>query len=264
MPAGSGYFSSNVLELTNGDQLPIVITGACSVGKFNKDDNCFCWSWLKNENGGGIGSFGATGLGYAYMGEYVTYGLIERVTIETFSAYKSGAIMLGQMWSEALNNYMQTIGLEGEADYKAVLEWQFFGDPTLEIAEMPNSDPPEKPARPYGQAEGDISVEYDYVSSAVDPDGDEVYYLFDWGDGSNSGWLGPYYSGEDCYASHTFTTSGEYWIKVKAKDTYGLQSSWSDPLGVRMPRGRALQLPLLEKIFERFPNLFSILQNILG
>ncbi|MCD6108537.1 MAG: hypothetical protein J7J89_03585, partial [Thermoplasmata archaeon] len=57
----------------------------------------------------------------------------------------------------------------------------------------------------------------------------------DWGDGTNSGWLGPYNSGETVEASHSWSEKGEYSIKVKAKDINGLESEWSDPLVISMP-----------------------------
>lgn len=261
LPPPTGYYNSDVMALKNQEKLPIVVIGACSVGKFNAVENCFSWSWLKNENGGGVASFGATGLGYAYTGEYITYRFIEKLTLETFSAYKSGASTLGQMWSRALESYMQTIGLQGEADYKTILEWQCFGDPTLAVAEKPNSEPPEKPSTPKGPTSGDTGVEYTYTTSTTDPEGDELYYLFDWGDGSSSGWIGPYYSGETCEAKHTFTSSGQFWIKVKAKDTYGVQGPWSDPLSVEMPRAKNIQFPIIEKLLELFPILRNLLIN---
>jgi hypothetical protein len=34
---------------------------------------------------------------------------------------------------------------------------------------------------------------------------DEIYYLFDWGDGTDIGWLGPYDSVDTVTASHTWT-----------------------------------------------------------
>jgi hypothetical protein len=66
----------------------------------------------------------------------------------------------------------------------------------------------------------------------VDPDGDDILYMFDWGDGTNSGWLGPYASGITITASHKWTSSGIYLVKVKAKDIYGSESGWSDSLTV--------------------------------
>jgi hypothetical protein len=54
--------------------------------------------------------------------------------------------------------------------------------------------------------------------NATDPDGDAVYYYFDWGDGGNSGWLGPYASGASGCKDHSYSSEGTYTIKAKAKD----------------------------------------------
>ena len=58
----------------------------------------------------------------------------------------------------------------------------------------------------------------------------------DWGDGMNSGWLGPNTSGVTVEATHTWSTKGNYAIKVKAKDIYGNERVWSDLLPVTMPQ----------------------------
>ena len=34
------------------------------------------------------------------------------------------------------------------------------------------------------------------LEASTNPDGDNIFYLFDWGDDTNSGWIGPYKSGE--------------------------------------------------------------------
>jgi len=99
-----------------------------------------------------------------------------------------------------------------------------------------SNSPPDKPERPSGPSSGNIGVSYSYSSHAVDRDGDLIYYLFDWGDGSNSGWLGPYNSSQDVNASHTWSEIGSYNIKVKVKDVNGAESEWSDPLPVSMPK----------------------------
>jgi len=98
------------------------------------------------------------------------------------------------------------------------------------------NDPPEKPDNPSGPTSGNAGTEYTYSSSTTDPDGDQIYYLFDWGDGSDSRWLGPYNSGKTASASHTWTSQGSYQVKVKAKDTNLAESPWSDPLSVSMPK----------------------------
>ncbi len=94
--------------------------------------------------------------------------------------------------------------------------------------------PPATPSQPTGQTMGILRASYTYSTQTIDPNGDNVYYLWDWGDGNNSGWLGPYPSGQIVSASYTWFNRGTYPIKVKAKDTSGLESPWSTPLTVNI------------------------------
>ncbi len=59
-----------------------------------------------------------------------------------------------------------------------------------------------------------------------------MYYFWEWGDGTNSGWIGPYISGKTITVSHSWAARGVYFIRVKAKDVYGYESSWSNTLKV--------------------------------
>jgi len=95
--------------------------------------------------------------------------------------------------------------------------------------------PPNTPERPTGQTSGEIHIEYTYNTTTTDPNNDQVYYKWSWGDGIISDWLGPFTSGELATAQHTWNTKGSYEIKVKAKDVHGLESDWSDPLPITMP-----------------------------
>jgi hypothetical protein len=79
------------------------------------------------------------------------------------------------------------------------------------------------------------------MATTSDPDGDRLYYRFEWGDGSMSHWLGPYASGGEVSHTHTWNTTGTYEIRVKAKDEYGEESAWSDPLAVSMPLSYRLE-----------------------
>lgn len=91
------------------------------------------------------------------------------------------------------------------------------------------SPPPEKPQRPDGPTEGVVGVEYTFSTRTTDPEGEQVSYLWDWGDGTHSEWLGPFDSGATVYASHTWTEVEKYEITVKAKDSHGGESNWSFP-----------------------------------
>jgi hypothetical protein len=134
---------------------------------------------------------------------------------------------------------------------------------TVTISEEANN-PPNKPATPNGEASGKVNVSYTYGSSTTDSDGDQIYYLFDWGDGTDSGWVGAYDSGDVCQESHIWTTKGSYSIKVKAKDAFGAESVWSDSLPITMPYSYDKQtFQFLELLLERFPNAFPILRQLL-
>jgi len=71
------------------------------------------------------------------------------------------------------------------------------GNSELFVFGTPNESP-EKPSKPDGSSEGIVGVEYTFNTSTTDPEGDDVYYLFDWGDGTNSGWQG----GTLCFRSN--------------------------------------------------------------
>ena len=92
------------------------------------------------------------------------------------------------------------------------------------------NNPPNTPNQPIGRTKGIKNTLYVYNTSTNDPNGDNVYYLWDWGDGNSSGWLGPYSSGQTVSATHSWSTRGTYQVKVKAKDIYGAESNWSTPL----------------------------------
>ena len=154
---------------------------------------------------------------------------------------------------------MYSRGLWNQLKYETFVHGSLWGNPDLGIAPISESNPPDIPGRPDGPISGKARTEYTFTSSTSDPDGDHVYYLFNWGDGTNSGWLGPYVSGEECNATHVWDEQGNYEIKVKAKDEYGAESDWSDPLPVSMPKTYENPLwALLEKLFD------WLLHNIFG
>jgi parallel beta-helix repeat protein len=94
------------------------------------------------------------------------------------------------------------------------------------------NSPPETPEQPTGPQSGFTYQFYTYCTSTIDLEGNDVFYLWDWGDGSFSNWLGPYESDESACATNSWPIGGIYQIRVKAKDVYGSESDWSEPLTV--------------------------------
>ena len=94
--------------------------------------------------------------------------------------------------------------------------------------------PPEIPEQPSGPTNGAAGFEYTFLSKTTDPDNDQVFYKWDWGDGNFSEWLGPYFQGINITANHIWTAGGDYEIKVKAKDIYSAESNWSEPFSIHI------------------------------
>ena len=122
---------------------------------------------------------------------------------------------------------------------------------------------PNKPSKPTGQKRGKPGKEYTFSSTATEPDSEQLYYAWDWGDGNYSYWLGPYSSGEISKATYSWKKEGNYKVRVKGKDVHGGESDWSDSLTVTMPRVKLVPT-LLQRLLEIFPNVFPILRYILG
>jgi hypothetical protein len=106
----------------------------------------------------------------------------------------------------------------------------------------PVNQPPETPAEPTGPDNGVTNVEYDFMAVTSDPEVNQIYYWFDWDDGTNSGWLGPYASGTSVTASHEWDAGGSYDVTVKAKDELGAESGVSPAHTIAIAAGPVLQI----------------------
>jgi len=95
----------------------------------------------------------------------------------------------------------------------------------------PANKPPEQPTIT-GPSKAKINNATPYNFTTRDPEGDKIYFFVDWGDGTNSSWIGPYSSGATVTQSHAWTRMGTYHIKAKAKDINDNESDWSNPFAV--------------------------------
>jgi hypothetical protein len=107
-----------------------------------------------------------------------------------------------------------------------------------------------------GPTSGRINKIYTFDVSAVDPQGDDVYVYVNWGDGTNTDWVGPYDSGEVIQASHSFPERINYTIKAKAKDIDGYEGK-EQPLQITLIYKYKPIFLFLKWLFEQlFPNDF--------
>jgi hypothetical protein len=93
--------------------------------------------------------------------------------------------------------------------------------------EVPVTSEPETPYIPSGPSSGYVYTTYNYYTTTIDPDGDNVRYEFSWGDSTNNTVTDWYASGSNASASHFWTRPGTYQVQVRAQDAYYEYSNWS-------------------------------------
>ncbi len=92
------------------------------------------------------------------------------------------------------------------------------------------------PTQPSGPASGSLGISYAYSSGGANSNfGDALQYKFDWGDGTDSGWLAT----GTTSATHAWTTAGTFLVKAMARCAThtGVESSWSAALSVNISDG---------------------------
>jgi hypothetical protein len=108
-----------------------------------------------------------------------------------------------------------------------------------------------------GPLSGKIGNSYTYTIYSTDPEYHDIYYFVDWGDSTNTGWMGPYNSGEEISFDHSWENQGSYIIKAKSKDIYDAESQWGN-LEISMPKEKS-QFTILYQFFLFLQQLLNLL-----
>jgi hypothetical protein len=145
-----------------------------------------------------------------------------------------------------------------------------WGEWTVTVQLQPPNAPPNTPTIT-GQASGKCGTNYDYTFVSIDLDGDNVYYYVDWGDETNTGWIGPYASGKIITRTHNWSEKGDYNLRAKAKDIHEEESKWGS-LKVTMPVSRSQSQPSIQqslkslylKTLSKNAIFFQVLAKLLG
>jgi outer membrane protein assembly factor BamB len=123
-----------------------------------------------------------------------------------------------------------------------------------------NNHPPDNPyvgGRPKFKVGTEVEILIGYGN---DPDNNPVSYDVDWDDGTYTNDL---YSmpneGGYTYAHHTYSSTGVYNVRVKARDDFGGESDWGT-FKITISKNKAINTPLfLQKLIQHFPFFEKIL-----
>ncbi|GAI44791.1 unnamed protein product, partial [marine sediment metagenome] len=206
-------------------------------------------------------------------GRTTAYWLLDKPTIVGESPAKTGQYTVSEMVNNCFINgyggimpwsYSANDGAGTWDECKS--ELKSFRDAHSSIVDYSSTpvvnNPPNIPAQPTGTATGNTDTSYSYYTSATDPDGDQVKYTFDWDDGTTSE-TALVNSGETGSTSHSWTAEGTYQVKVKATDSKGTTSSWSNALTVlitTIPNLDGNSYNNLDSL-EVYPNPFVLTNN---
>jgi len=133
--------------------------------------------------------------------------------------------------------------------------------PAFALTKDGDNNPPEAP-----KLSGPTRVPpgtYEYTFNATDPDGDNIKYHIEWGDG-NGEETEFYSSGEKVTVNHTFSEIQVYYMKAQAIDPYDYSSEWAT-LRIEISKSRQISNLFTHRFLEQFPLLevFLRIMNLL-
>jgi hypothetical protein len=240
---GPNFDQQDVRDLTNEGMYPFVCSHACLTGSFQASE-CFGETWLREEDKGGFAFWGASESTFWDEDDILEKGM--------FQAWWDGDLdFISGMTDMAL--YYVYENYSGGENSKYYFEaYNILGDPSVKIW---RSDPgaPDRPVKPEGPTQGMVGYEYLFSSSSTEPNGDQIYFMWDWGDGETSDWMGPYSSGEICWANHIWNYEGDFQVKVKSRDENYAQSVWSKSLNIHLNYNYPPEEPKIDGYFRLFP-----------
>jgi hypothetical protein len=246
------------------------------------------WQWAKSaggiyyDSGQGIGVDG-TGNTYVtgYFNDTVTFGTTTLTCKGEFDAFVIKLTSDGDwQWAVSAGGIKYCLGIGIAVDFVGnnYIIGNFwgnvmFGNITLEslgiydvfVAKYGTSSENQPPNPPTitGPINGKVGTAYPYKFISTDPDGDEISYYIEWGDGDITPWTEFRPSGDPGYTeSHSWATKGTYIIQAKAVDINGAESDWGS-LEVTIPKNRVIKNPFLN-ILKQHPILYRLLQRIFG
>ena len=235
------FVDTDTCNYLNDDYPAIVFADACS--NSDTDDDNIGQMMLEQ---GAVGFLGATKVAYGMPGWNNPYsGSSQSLDYFFTIGCTEGILTQGQSHQFALQEMYEN-NMWYYQKYEHCQWGALWGNPDLTMGEVVTSDPPADPSVPSGPSEGIPNIEFTFSTSTTDPDGDQVYYQWNWGNGVISDWLGPYNSGETAEASYAWEEAGEFEIKVMAKDEYGAKSDWSDIKQFTVVDNPSPSIPLID------------------
>ena len=213
---------------------------------------------IRNNDGAGIFIWEASDNNYIFHNNFINngwYNAKDKCNNYWDNSYPSG----GNYWDDYN-------GVDGNSDGIGDIPYDILGDgigTNMDRYPYMNLNGWNvEPNRPiiYGTANGKAGEEYEYLFTAMDPNGDRLYFEIDWGDESENE-ITKICDGIE-YMDHLWAQEGTYIISTRAIDTYGTYGDWAT-LEVSMPKNKPYINTPFARFLESHPNMFPLLRQLL-
>ena len=245
----------------NDDYPAIIFADACSNSDTGYDN--IGKMMLKQ---GGVGFLGSTKVAYGMPGwSNPMSGSSQSLDYFFTTGCTEGILTMGESHQLALQEmYENNMWYYQKLEH---FEWgALWGNPTLTMGEVVITEPPSIPVID-GPSAAVINEIVTFTAMSTEPDGEMVYYKWDWGDGEISHWYGPYEQGTTQEFTHQYTELGTYEIKALSRDINWRESEdWSDPISLVIGNNSAPSKPTIDYtvLYHQSTVLYSFFERLLN
>ncbi len=137
---GNVFSSSDVSTLTNGYKLPFVNFDACLTGEFDQgSSDCIAEKTILNSNGGGVAVVASSRIAYGSWGVSHINSVSGYLNVRLYYNMKQTTQIAGALLTNAKIDYLRNVGSGGSTNFKTLVEYNYFGDPSLLLGGLPTA-----------------------------------------------------------------------------------------------------------------------------
>ncbi len=148
-------------------------------------------------------------------------------------------LVVGAAGQSAIASALNAAGSRAVPDLDMLIKTEYIATNTIQVTVaigngVPANTAPGTPSIVSGVTEAVEGTEYDFEALSIDPEANTMEYRFDFSDGTITDWIGPFADGENGLASHAWSTTGTTYVRVLARDFWGIETTWSVPYAVEV------------------------------
>jgi len=137
---GNKFSSSDVKSLTNSNKYSFVNFDACLCGEFDQGgSDCIAEEVMLNQNGGGVAVVASSRIAYGSWGRSHINSVSGYLNVRLYHNFDQTTEIAGALLTNAKIDYIRNVGTSSSTNFKTVVEYNYFGDPSLLLGGLPTA-----------------------------------------------------------------------------------------------------------------------------